>query len=127
MLHRDDRLTRLGEDTAIAVKSSIDHNRVVLLPLTNLEATAVQLSKVLGSLLLFTANKPLKSELLSADLSAHFTEEILAGDLNCKIPLWGSHFTNQNERLLYRLVFQLPDCRASPTYVLLDMEPSLMC
>lgn len=60
MLHTDDR--RGG--VVIAVKTSISHYRVEMSPLANIEATAVELLRVLGGLFLVLAFKPPSSALL---------------------------------------------------------------
>ena len=71
----------------------------------NTEATAVELPGVLGGVLLVSACKPPTAPVLDADLSALFgahRKVILAGDLNCKHPDWGSRLTTPSGRALSR-------------------------
>lgn len=72
VLHRDDSSNRPGGGTAIEVKTSISHNRVILPPLAVLEATAVELPGVLGGVLLVSGYKPPQSPLLATDLLSIF-------------------------------------------------------
>ena len=88
------------------VKYCIAHHRMVLPPRQNIEATAVELSKVLGGVLLVSAYKPPTAPVLDADLSCSFrgayVKVILADDLNCKHPDWGSCLATTSERALRR-------------------------
>ena len=81
-----DLVTIPGRGTAIAVNTCIDHHRVVLPPRQNIEPTAVELSRILGGVFLVSAYKP---RALDTFIGAH-RMAILADDLNCKHPEWGS-------------------------------------
>ena len=86
--YRDDRSGRAGGRTAIAVKASLRHHRVVLHQRRNLECTVVELHGALGGLLVVSAYKPTQTELLSNDLEAVFGAHrrvVLAGDLNLSL------------------------------------------
>ena len=93
VVYRDDRVGRQGGGTAIAVRTSIGHHRVVLPQRTNLEATAIEVHGALGGVLVVSAYKPPRAELFAGDLDVIFDSHlrvILAGDLNCKHRVWNS-------------------------------------
>ena len=90
MDNRSGRLAFCEGGNAIAVKASVGRHCVVL-PLRgrrNIEATEVEFSEVLGSVLWAPAyNKPAKAEVLDVDLDTVFRAHgkiILPGDLCCK-------------------------------------------
>lgn len=107
VLYRDDRPGPVNRParggTAVAVKTSIGHHRVDLPPRVHLEATAVELHGALGGIVIVSAYKPPSATLLASDLDVVFQpyrKVILAGDLNCKHPDWGSRLITPNGRRL---------------------------
>ena len=77
----------------IEVKNCVCHYCVDLPPRQNIETTAIEHPRVLGSILLVSAYKPQDAPVLHADLDPLFGEHgkvILAGDQNCKPLNWGS-------------------------------------
>ena len=103
--YRNERPGTAGGGTAVAVRLSLDHHRVVLPATTHLEVTAVEILNTLGGVLLVAAYKPPQKELLHPDLAVAFDAHrrvIMAGDLKCKHRDWNSRLTAPNGKRLRR-------------------------
>ena len=105
MCYRNDRPGTAGGSTAVAVRHSLEHHRVLLPATTHLEITAVEMLNTLGGVFLVVAYKPPQKELLHPDLAVAFDAHrrvIMAGDLNCKHRDWNSRLTAPNGKRLRR-------------------------
>lgn len=101
--YRNDRVGARGGGTAIFVRTSLDHYEDLMPPLEHLEATAIVVKTLSGSVRLVAAYNPPNRQLLEGDLTGVLDTDkgvVLAGDLNAKHPSWNSRIANANGRIL---------------------------
>ncbi|UYV79488.1 hypothetical protein LAZ67_17002858, partial [Cordylochernes scorpioides] len=104
---RNDRMSGQGGGTAIFI-----HRKYYCVPIQstclNLETTGITIKDKNGTTLnIYSCYKPPNTPLDPKDIYNIFktnTPTILAGDLNCKNPTWGSFSTNPNGKILQKVV-----------------------
>ncbi len=105
---RNDREKGYGGGTAIIIKNNIKFDIRQTEQMKNVEATSITVySNENKPCNLSAVYKPPDNELLPSDLDKIFNSihpTIIAGDLNCKSPIWGSRSHNLNGTILENYV-----------------------
>ncbi|UYV77058.1 Prkrir [Cordylochernes scorpioides] len=104
---RNDRLTRQGGGTAIFIHKKYSHAPIHATT-SNLETTGISIKTKNGlNMNLYSCYKPPNTYLDQTDIYNIFstdTPTIIAEDLNCKHPAWGSTTTNPSGRRLQNAI-----------------------
>ncbi|GLV44744.1 hypothetical protein CBL_05211 [Carabus blaptoides fortunei] len=102
--YRNDRQHGPGGGTAILIKGTFNHYEIPIAPLSNLEATAIEIKLNNNNRLrLISVHNPPDKKVLATDLRNILdgtTPTIVAGDLNSKHPSCNSRVANSNGRIL---------------------------
>lgn len=109
-IYRFDRIVaaKASGGAAIIIKSSIDHEPIILPSMQSLEVVGVKIKLINNNLFqLFACYLQPKRSISILDLNTIFSSNlptILAGDLNSKHPCWYSRVSNPNGRKLFKIM-----------------------
>ncbi|GJQ70362.1 hypothetical protein Trydic_g1824 [Trypoxylus dichotomus] len=127
-VYRSNREDPRGRDTAILVKSTIEHHADLALDPINIVATAVTVNLATGPVKLVAAYKVPRRQLLEEIFDTRGAV-IVAGDLNAKHPSWNSRRPNASGICLRRFADELHllvNATAEPTIFPHNGQPDVL-